>query len=260
MNDSSHRALSASDETTLRQDLAAAYRLAARFGWDDTLYTHFSVRLPSPTGEERFLLNPFGLMFDEVCASDLIVVDTRGHIVNGDAKLNPAGFTIHSAVHMARTDAHCVIHTHTLAGMAVAAYGPGLLQLNQISAEFHEGVGYHPYEGVATNLEERQRLQHALGQHAALILRHHGLLTVGKSVADAFYLMYYLNRACQIQLACAQMASLGGAQGTGNPVTEMPAHIAAHVSQQLQRVHHERPLIWAAWLRQLDRVDPGYKK
>jgi ribulose-5-phosphate 4-epimerase/fuculose-1-phosphate aldolase len=248
--------LNASDEKTLREDLAAAYRLAARFGWDDTLYTHFSVRLPSPPGEERFLLNPFGLMFDEVCASDLIVVDLKGHIISGDASMNPAGFTIHSAVHMAREDALCVIHTHTLAGMAVAACEHGLLQLNQISAEFYQAVGYHPYEGIATNLEERSRLQQALGQHAALILRHHGLLTVGKSVADAFYVMYYLNRACEIQLACAQLGALGSLAGQ---VTEIPAKTAAHVRQQTLQYHHERPLIWAAWRRQLDRVDPGYK-
>ncbi len=247
--------MNSSEETTLRRDLAAAYRLAARFGWDDTLYTHFSVRLPSPPGDERFLLNPFGLMFDEVRASDLIVVDVKGHIVNGDAKYNPAGFTIHSAVHMARDDAHCVIHTHTLAGMAVAACEKGLLQLNQISAEFYNGVGYHPYEGVATNLEERARLQSALGHHAALVLRHHGLLTVGKSVADAFYVMFYLNRACEIQLACAQMAALAGA----GPVTEIPPAVSEHVRQQLVRAQHERPLIWAAWLRQLERTDPDYK-
>lgn len=250
------KAINAKEETRLRQDLAAAYRLAARFGWDDTLYTHFSVRLPSSAGHERFLLNPFGLMFDEVRANDLIVVDMQGHIMQGDAKLNPAGFTIHSAVHMAREDAHCVIHTHTLAGMAVAACERGLLQLNQISAEFHEGIGYHSYEGVATNLEERSRIQAALGDKAALILRHHGLLSVGPTVADAFYVMYYLNRACEIQLACAQMASLGGIAGA---VTEIQPAVSDHVRQQLVRAQHERPLIWAAWLRQLERTDASYK-
>jgi ribulose-5-phosphate 4-epimerase/fuculose-1-phosphate aldolase len=248
-------ALHAAEETALRRDLAAAYRLAARFGWDDTLYTHFSVRLPSPAGQERFLLNPFGLMFDEVCASDLIVVDARGHNVQGDAKLNPAGFTIHSAVHMARADAHCVIHTHTLAGMAVAAFEPGLLQLNQISAEFFEGVGYHPYEGVATNLAERSRLQAALGSHAALILRHHGLLSVGNTVADAFYVMFYLNRACEIQLACAQMAALGGA----GAVTQIAPPVSETVRQQLVKAQPERPQIWAAWLRQLERSGSNYQ-
>lgn len=244
--------LRAADEKTLRRDLAAAYRLAARFGWDDTLYTHFSVRLPG--AGERFLLNPFGLMFNEVCASDLIVVDLEGHIVNGDARYNPAGFTIHSAVHMARDDAHCVIHTHTLAGMAVAACEQGLLQLNQISAEFHQSVGYHPYEGVAFNHEERARIQAALGEHMALILRHHGLLSVGPTVADAFCIMFYLNRACEIQLAAAQLAGLAG------PVTRIAPAVSAHARQQFRRVEHERALVWAAWLRELDRVDPGYQR
>jgi ribulose-5-phosphate 4-epimerase/fuculose-1-phosphate aldolase len=244
--------LRAADEKTLRRDLAAAYRLAARFGWDDTLYTHFSVRLPG--AGERFLLNPFGLMFNEVCASDLIVVDLEGHIVDGDARYNPAGFTIHSAVHMARDDAHCVIHTHTLAGMAVAACEQGLLQLNQISAEFHQSVGYHPYEGVAFNHEERARIQAALGEHMALILRHHGLLSVGPTVADAFCIMFYLNRACEIQLAAAQLAGLAG------PVTRIAPAVSAHARQQFRRVEHERQLVWAAWLRELDRVDPGYQR
>jgi ribulose-5-phosphate 4-epimerase/fuculose-1-phosphate aldolase len=244
--------LRAADEKTLRRDLAAAYRLAARFGWDDTLYTHFSVRLPG--AGERFLLNPFGLMFNEVCASDLIVVDLEGHIVDGDARYNPAGFTIHSAVHMARDDARCVIHTHTLAGMAVAACEQGLLQLNQISAEFHQSVGYHPYEGVAFNHEERARIQAALGEHMALILRHHGLLSVGPTVADAFCIMFYLNRACEIQLAAAQLAGLAG------PVTRIAPAVSAHARQQFRRVEHERQLVWAAWLRELDRVDPGYQR
>ena len=249
------RQLNAAEEAALRRDLAAAYRLAARFGWDDTLYTHFSVRLPSPQGQQRFLLNPFGLMFDEVCASDLIVVDALGHNLLGNAKLNPAGFTIHSAVHMAREDAHCVIHTHTLAGMAVAACEHGLLQFNQISAEFHAGVGYHPYEGVATNLEERSRIQAALGPREALVLRHHGLLTVGQTVADAFYVMFYLNRACEIQLACAQMASLGAA----GAVTQMAPALSEHVRLQLLKAKPERQPIWAAWLRQLERSAPDYK-
>jgi ribulose-5-phosphate 4-epimerase/fuculose-1-phosphate aldolase len=242
------------DEKTLRRDLAAAYRLAARFGWDDTLYTHFSVRLPGgKRGQERFLLNPFGLMFNEVRASDLIVVDLEGCIVDGNAPMNPAGFTIHSAVHTAREDAHCVIHTHTLAGMAVAACEQGLLQLNQISAEFYQSVGYHPYEGVAFNHEERARIQAALGENMALILRHHGLLSVGPTVADAFCIMYYLNKACEIQLAAAQLANLAG------PVTRIPPAVSAHVRQQFRGVEHERAQVWAAWLRQLERTDPGYQ-
>ncbi|WP_277253588.1 class II aldolase/adducin family protein, partial [Neptunomonas phycophila] len=167
-------------ETVLREQLAAAYRLAAMMGWEDTIYTHFSVRLPG-AGEPRFLINPFGLMFDEICASDLIVVDVNGRVLDGKSDYNLAGFTIHSAVHMARDDAHCVMHTHTLAGMAVVACERGLLNLNQISTEFHGRLGYHEYEGVAFNLEERARIQTSLGNNIALMLKHHGLLSVGQS-------------------------------------------------------------------------------
>ena len=246
--------LAKADEATLRRDLAAAYRLAARFGWDDTLYTHFSMRLPGARkGQQRFLLNPFGLMFKEVRASDLIVVDLDGQIVDGDAAMNPAGFTIHSAVHSARDDAHCVIHTHTVPGMAVAACEQGLLQLNQISAEFYQSVGFHPYEGVAFNLEERSRIQEALADNMALILRHHGLLSVGPTVADAFCIMNYLNKACEIQLAAAQLASIAG------PVTRIPPVLSAHVRNQFRGVEHERQLVWAAWLRDLDRTEPDYR-
>lgn len=236
------------DTSELRRDLAAAYRLAALFGWDDTLYTHFSVRLPGD--EPRFLINPFGLFFEEIRASDLIVVDMHGKVIDGHADYNVAGFTIHSAVHMARDDAHCVIHTHTLPGMAVAALDQGLLQVNQISTEFHNRVGYHSYEGVALDLDERVRIQASLGDNMALILRHHGLLTVGASVADAFYVMYYLNRACEIQLATT---------GAAAPFSEIPAHLSQHASEQIQGSTWQRQLLWQAWLRKLDRVDPSYR-
>lgn len=237
-----------SDITTLRRDLAAAYRLAALFGWDDTLYTHFSVRLPG--AEPLFLINPFGLLFEEVRASDLIVVDMHGKVVEGEAKYNVAGFTIHSAVHMARDDAHCVIHTHTLAGMAVAAMNDGLLQLNQISTEFHERLGYHPYEGVALDLDERRRIQASLGNNMALVLRHHGLLSVGASIADAFCVMFYLNRACEIQLAITS---------SSHPYSPIADHLSRHACKQLQGAEWQRQLLWKAWLRKLDRLDPSYK-
>lgn len=238
-------------EKKLRLDLAAAYRLAAMFGWEDTLYTHFSVRLPG-SGEPRFLINPFGLMFDEVTASNLIVVDVQGNIVSGDAKYNPAGFTIHSAVHTARGDAHCVIHTHTVAGMAVAASKSGLLNINQISAEFHDQLGYHDYEGVAFNLEERSRIQASLGDNMALILKNHGLLSVGETVADAFQIMFYLNKACEIQLATAQLSGI-------SKIETIPDSLACYVSGQFKKVEHERQIVWNAWLRKLDRLDPSYK-
>ncbi|VAS27855.1 ribulose-5-phosphate 4-epimerase related epimerase / aldolase [Klebsiella pneumoniae] len=223
----------------------------ALFGWEDTLYTHFSVRLPGD-GEPRFLINPFGMMFDEVTASNLIVVDMQGKVVAGDAPANSAGFTIHSAVHMAREDAHCVIHTHTLPGMAVAACEDGLLQLNQISTEFYQRVGYHPYEGVAFDLDERARIQRSLGNNIAMILQSHGLLSVGRTVADAFYIMYYLNRACEIQMAAAQLAAL-------SPIHTIAPHLSQHACEQLMGVEHERQQVWQAWLRRLDRLDTSYK-
>lgn len=240
--------MNAQNEVILRRDLAAAYRLAALFGWDDTLYTHFSVRLPGV--EPRFLINPFGLMFEEIRASDLIVVDMHGRVVEGNADYNVAGFTIHSAVHMARADAHCVIHTHTLAGMAVAAADNGLAQLNQISAEFHQRVGYHTYEGIALDLDERERLVASLGDNIALMLRHHGLLSVGASVADAFYVMYYLNKACEIQIAASTLRG----------IREMPNELSVHACEQFQSAEWQRQLVWEAWLRKLDRECPDYKE
>lgn len=238
----------AQDEASLRRDLAAAYRLAAHFQWDDTIYTHFSVRLPG--AEPRFLINPFGMMFEEIRASDLIVVDMHGKVI-GDSPCNVAGFTIHSAVHMGREDAHCVIHTHTLAGMAVAALDEGLLQLNQISAEFHGNLGYHDYEGIALDLGERERIVASLGQHPALVLRHHGLLTVGATVADAFYTMFYLNRACEIQQAVLGM----------NPQPRLiPQALSEHAERQFAKAVGERQILWQAWLRKLERLDPSYKE
>src|SRR5690606_4877515 len=154
------------------------------------------------------------------------------------------------AVHMARDDAHCVIHTHTLPGMAVAASDNGLLQLNQISTEFHNRLGYHDYEGVALDLDERQRIQASLGDNIALMLRHHGLLSVGASVADAFYVMYYLNRACEIQLA---------ATSSDQPYSTIPEHLSQHACKQLQGAEWQRQLLWKAWLRRLERLAPDYR-
>ncbi len=176
-------------EWELRCDLAAAYRLFARFGMDDLIFTHLSVRLPGQ--DHRFLLNPFGYLFDEITASSLIAVDAEGHALEklDEAKINNAGFTIHSAVHMARDDAQCVMHSHTTAGMAVAAQEQGLLPLNQMSMQFFGRTSYHDYEGIALDLDERDRLVRDLGDNNAMILRHHGLLTTGRTVGDAFYEM-----------------------------------------------------------------------
>jgi len=242
-------------EPQLRRELAAVYRLVAHFGMTDLIFTHISLRLPGP--EPRFLINPYGLLFEEITASNLVVVGPDG-LALGQSRhpVNPAGFVIHGAVHAARPDAHCVLHTHTRAGCAVAATAEGLLPVNQISMEFYDRVGYHDYEGVALSLDERARLVAALGEHPALILRNHGLLTVGTTAAQAFLRMFYLNRACEIQVSAA-------ATGTLNLP---PAQVCERSARQLagqdagddftDREAYE--LAWAALLRLLDRIAPDY--
>ncbi|UPJ94881.1 class II aldolase/adducin family protein [Bradyrhizobium sp. 172] len=239
-----------SQEWEIRCDLAAAYRLIAHFGMDDLISTHLSARLPGK--EHRFLLNPYGMMFDEITASSLVVVDPNGYIreEEKETKINNAGFTIHSAVHMSRDDAKCVMHTHTLAGMAVAAQEQGLLPLNQKSMAFYGSIAFHDYEGVALNLEERERLVDDLGDNDAMVLKHHGLLTVGRTVAEAFLNMYQLEQSCRIQLAATQ-----GRQ----KVTLLSASVAAHTAAQFKyHGYNESPRPWAALKRRLDRISPGY--
>ena len=236
-------------EWEIRCDLAAAYRLVARFGMDDLIFTHLSARLPGK--EHRFLLNPYGLMFDEITASSLVVVDPEGHAVEKEeeSKINNAGFTIHSAVHMSRDDAQCVMHTHTTAGMAVAAQGEGLLPLNQMSMEFYGRVAYHDYEGVALDLDERERLVSDLGENDVMILKHHGLLTAGRTVAEAFYNMYYMEQACRIQIAATQ---------GGRKVTLPPAKVAEHTARQFSSFPGKGERPWKALRRMLDRESPAY--
>ncbi|UVK80996.1 class II aldolase/adducin family protein [Pseudomonas sichuanensis] len=246
-------------ERHLREELAACYRLIAHFRMTDLIFTHISVRLPGP--EHHFLINPYGLMFDEITASNLVKIDLHGHAVEPSPyPVNPAGFVIHSAIHGAREDAQCVLHTHTRAGCAVAALECGLLPVNQISMEFYGKVAYHDYEGVALDLSEQQRLVADLGQQPVMILRNHGLLTVGRSVSEAFMRMYYLEKACEIQLS---------AQASGKLV--LPPHaVCAHTERQfndpgrpLQEGQLADPdamqLAWAALLRLLDKVAPGYR-
>ncbi len=196
------------DEWTLRCDLAAAYRMFAHLGWDDLIFTHLSARIPGP--EHHFLLNPYNLMFDEITASSLIKVDQAGEAVMETPHMtNPAGFVIHSALHMAREDAHCVMHLHTIAGQAVSAQKQGLIptcQTAMIAAA--GGLAYHEYEGIATDMDERDRLIADMGEAKAMILRNHGHLTVGETVGQAFTAMYFLERGCQVQIA----AQSGGAQ------------------------------------------------
>ncbi|CAI8803734.1 class II aldolase/adducin family protein [Pseudomonas sp. Irchel 3H3] len=246
-------------EQRLREELAACYRLIAHFRMTDLIFTHISVRLPGP--EHHFLINPYGLMFDEISASNLVKIDLDGHAVEpSQYPVNPAGFVIHSAIHGARDDAQCVLHTHTRAGCAVAALKCGLLPVNQISMEFYGRVAYHDYEGVALDLSEQQRLVHDLADKPVLMLRNHGLLTVGATVGQAFLRMYYLEKACEIQLA---------AQACGELL--LPPHeVCAHTERQfndpgrpLEEGQLSDPdamqLAWAAMLRLLERIAPGYR-
>jgi ribulose-5-phosphate 4-epimerase/fuculose-1-phosphate aldolase len=237
-------------EWEMRCDLAAAYRLIALFGMDDIISTHISARLPG--AEHRFLINPYGMMFDEITASSLVPVDPEGHAIDDEeqSKINNAGFTIHSAVHMSRPDAICVMHTHTVAGMAVAAQEQGLLPLNQKSAAISDNISYHDFEGFAFDFDERERLVRDLGNHDLMILRHHGLLTVGSSVGEAFLNMYQLEQSCRVQIAATQ-----GGQKVTLPSDEAIAHT---VEQFNQYRFNKSPRPWTALKRRLDRLCPEY--
>ena len=249
------RATPAKTEAELRRELAAVYRLLAHFKMTDLIFTHVSVRLPGP--EHHFLINPYGLLFEEITASNLVKIGLDGELVEpSEYHVNPAGFVIHGAIHEARTDAQCVLHTHTKAGCAVAAQEHGLLPLNQISMEFYNRVGYHDYEGIALNTAERVRLVEDLGDHPAMILRNHGLLTVGESAAEAFLRMFYLEKACDIQIA---------AQASGD-LRVPSAEIAEHTARQFAGEATDDfaddqayEMAWAALLRMLDRTAPDYK-
>jgi ribulose-5-phosphate 4-epimerase/fuculose-1-phosphate aldolase len=238
-------------ERELREDLAAAYRLIAMHGMTDLVFTHLSVRVP---GEgHRFLVNPYGLLFEEITASSLVLVDAEGEPAQATSwPVNPAGFVIHSAVHMGREDAQCVMHTHTLAGMAVAAQKGVLLPLNQMMMEFDGRVAFHDYEGIAAddNLSERERICRDLGERPCMILRHHGLLTVGRTVAEAFYWMWYLEQCCRIQLA---------AQSSGVPLDIPPPAVVARARDQFGEGPTKGWLPWQALRRKLDREQPDYR-
>lgn len=244
--------MSDSAEAALRVDLAACYRLIAMFGWDDLVFTHISARVPGP--DHRFLINPYGMFFEEITASSLVLVDSHGQkLSNSPHLVNPAGFVIHSAVHAARADATCVLHVHTVAGIAVASQQDGLLPLSQQATIAMASLGYHDYEGVALHDDEKPRLQSDLGEHAALILRNHGLLTVGATIADAFLTMYNLQRACEIQIA---------AQSSGAKLIDVDPRIVAGVRANVIAVTRGLggSLAWPALLRKLDRVDPSYRQ
>ena len=238
------------EEWALRVDLAAAYRLVAYYGWDDLIFTHLSVRIPGP--EHHFLLNPYQLMFEEVTASSLVKVDLDGHPVGPTPFItNPAGFTIHSAIHMARDDAHAVIHLHTPHGQAVSAHGDGLLPLTQTAMLIGGDLAFHDYEGVATDLEERERIVADLGTRNAMLLRNHGTLSVGESVGEAFIRIYFLERACE-----AQILALSAGDRINNPPQGTPEKAKAQGEMGLKMA--ARLLAWPALLRKAYRLDPGF--
>lgn len=239
------------DEWRLRCDLAACYRLVAAYGWSDLVYTHISARIPGP--EHHFLINPYGLLFDEITASSLVKVDQQCHkLSDSPFPVNPAGFVIHSAIHAARADAGCVLHTHSRAGVAVSAQRCGVLPISQQSTFVLASLAYHDYEGVAIRDDEKQRLQADLGSAGFLMLRNHGLLTVGESIADAFLRMYVFEATCAIQLR---------AQAGGGELVSVDPRIIAGAAQQQAAVTRGlgAGLAWPGLLRKLDRDNPGYR-
>ena len=240
-------------ERSVREDLACAYRLVASMGWDDLIFTHLSARVPGP--DHHFLLNPYDRGFEEITASSLVKVDMEGKPVDDpQAVVNPAGFTIHSAVHMGRSDAHCVMHLHTLDGQAVSAMAEGLLPLNQTALGVVGDLAYHAYEGVALDLDERERIVADLGAKNAMLLRNHGTLTVGEEVGDAFLRMYFLERACSVQvrtLSAGRDGFLQAPEGTAEKVHEQNRGVAEFVSRQLT---------WPMLRRRMDRLDDSYRE
>ncbi len=240
-----------SEEWNQRVALAAAYRLVAHFHWDDLIFTHLSARVPGP--EHHFLINPYGMMFEEITASSLIKVDLTGKkVMDSPYEINPAGFVIHSAIHAAREDAMCVLHVHSLDGVAVSAQKAGVLPISQQSIFVLSSLAYHDYEGVALRDDEKPRLVRDLGDKHFLVLRNHGLLTVGGSVPDTFLYLYLLESACRIQIK----AQAGG----GELVPIDPRIIAGAMAQAAQVTSNAGgSLAWPGLLRKLDRVDPSYR-
>ena len=237
------------EEWQIRLDLAAAYRLVALFKWDDLVFTHISARVPGT--EDQFLINPYGLMFDEITASSLVKIDIHGNKLDDSPfPINPAGFTIHSAVHAERHDAHCVLHVHSINGVAVSAQRCGVLPISQQSIFVLGSLGYHDYEGVALRDDEKPRLVRDLGRNNYLMLRNHGLLTVGPSVAEAFLAMYLFETVCTIQVR---------AQGGGELIPVHPEIIGTARQQSAQATRGMGgALVWPGLLRRLARQSPGY--
>ncbi len=242
------------EEWALRCDLAATYRLIAMFGWDDIVFTHISARLPDEDGHHRFLINPYGLLFEEITASSLLKIDIDGNkVIESPFPANPAGFTIHSAVHSAREDAGCVIHIHAPAGMAVSVQKQGLRRYSQFAMQVHDDVAYHDYEGIALNLDERDRLIADLGEKSCMILHNHGTLTVGKNCAAAFMRMYWLEKACEVQIR----AQAGAQEGLIDAGPEISALVGKQTAPIYQPGIGDR-LVWPGLMRRLNRVFPGF--
>ncbi len=241
-------------EWQIRCDLAALYRLLAHHRWTDFVYTHISARLPGP--KHHFLINQYGVLFDEMRASDLVKIDLHGNVVEeGDTsarRVNAAGFTIHSAIHMARRDLMCVVHTHTQAGIAVSAMKEGLLPLSQHAMKFYGRLAYHTYEGIALDLDERDRLVRDLGQHKAMVLQNHGLLVGGTSIPEAFHMTYMLERACAAQVA---------ALSCGREMVLPPAEVCARTAEQFRRQEDDSHYtwMWQSALRMIEGGRPDYR-
>lgn len=244
------RDLVSKEEWDVRVDLAAAYRLFALYGWDDLIFTHLSAKVP---GTDHFLINPYGLTFDEITASSLVKIDKDGNkVIDSPYPVNPAGFTIHSCVHAARHDAHCVMHAHAVNGVAVSAQKNGLLPISQQAYIVLASIAYHDYEGIALMEDEKPRLERDLGNKTFLMLRNHGLLTVGTTVAEAFLSMYLFESACMIQVR----AQAGGAELI--PIPQKILDMAAVQCSQAM-LGSGGALAWPALLRKLDRANPGYR-
>ena len=243
-------------EAELRRQLTAAYRLSARFGWTDMVFNHISARLPENEpggGDHAYLVNPEGLLSSEMTPAALLKVDCDGAILDRpEASFIPAGFVIHSAIHRARPDAACIAHNHAMAGMAVSCDPRGLLPLTQRSMEFHGQVAYHDFGGIELESDGGDRIVRDLGDRRAMIMRNHGLLTCGRSVAECWYEMYYLHRCCEIQ-----MRTLAACPEPSIP----PAEVCDHTAAQYPQFHdNDVAMVWAAMLRTLDREQPGWDR
>jgi ribulose-5-phosphate 4-epimerase/fuculose-1-phosphate aldolase len=239
------------DEWQARVDLAATYRLVALHGWDDMVFTHISARVPGP--EHHFLINPYGLLFEEITASSLVKIDMDGNkLQDSEYPVNPAGFTIHSALHMSRPDVGCVIHLHTTDGVAVSAQEQGLLPLDQHAMMLTGDLAYHDYEGIAFDLDERERLIADMGGKNFMLLRNHGTLAVGRNCADAFLRIYYLERACAMQTK-----ALAGGMKLNIPNQGVPEKTAGQGAFGFDG--YMGALAWPALLRKVERSDPGFR-